>query len=67
MNKTIPSQTGSHPASNPVSFGEKAEVAFAQLLVDASRRGFHGSVSLTLVVQDGHIQHMRLATEQMMK
>ncbi len=46
---------------------ELAEVAFAKLLVDASRRGFHGTAGITLVVQDGHIQHLRVTIEEMLK
>jgi hypothetical protein len=46
---------------------EQAETAFAQLMADASRRGFYGTAGLTLSIQDGHIQHIRVAIERMIK
>lgn len=46
---------------------ELAKEAFARMLADLSRRGYYGSVSLTLSVQDGHIQHVRLATDQLVR
>jgi hypothetical protein len=46
---------------------EQAEKAFAHLLADASRRGFYGTAGLTLSIQDGHIQHIRVLTERMIK
>lgn len=44
-----------------------AEQAFATLLSECSRSGYFGSVSLTISVQDGHIQHVRIATERQLK
>jgi hypothetical protein len=46
---------------------QQAETLFAQLIADASRRGFFGTAGLTLSVQDGHIQHIRVAMEKMIK
>jgi hypothetical protein len=46
---------------------EQATEAFARLLADASRRGFYGTAGLTLSIQDGHIQHIRVAMEKMIK
>ncbi|HEY3391442.1 MAG TPA: hypothetical protein VGK58_01955 [Lacipirellulaceae bacterium] len=46
---------------------ERVEQALAQLLADASRRGFYGEAALTLSVQDGRIQHIRVAMERMIK
>ncbi len=46
---------------------QQAEVAFAQLMADASRRGFYGNAGLTLSIQDGRIQHIRVAVEKMIK
>lgn len=43
------------------------ETALAQLLADASRRGFYGEAGLTMSVQDGRIQHIRVAIERMIK
>ena len=46
---------------------EQAEKALAQLLIDASRRGFYGTAGLTISVQDGRIQHIRAAIERMIR
>jgi NAD dependent epimerase/dehydratase family enzyme len=46
---------------------ERVEQALAQLLADASRRGFYGEAGLTLSIQDGRIQHIRVAIERMIK
>jgi uncharacterized protein with FMN-binding domain len=46
---------------------QQAEAAFAQLMADASRRGFYGTAGLTLSIQDGRIQHIRVAVERMIK
>jgi hypothetical protein len=37
---------------------------FAELLVESCRRGFFGTVSLTLNIQDGCVQQVRVATER---
>jgi hypothetical protein len=46
---------------------DRVEQALAQVLADASRRGFYGEAALTLSVQDGRIQHIRVAVERMIK
>ena len=46
---------------------EQVESALAKLIADASRRGFYGEAGLTLSVQDGRIQHIRVAIERMIK
>ena len=46
---------------------EHARREFVRLLEAASTRGFYGTASLSLVVQDGHIQQMRVSTERMVK
>jgi len=50
-----------------VSKAQQAEEAFARLMADASRRGFYGTAAVTLSVQDGRIQHIRVAMERMIK
>jgi hypothetical protein len=45
----------------------QAEEAFLRLLADTSRRGFYGTAGLTLSIQDGRIQHIRVALEKMIK
>jgi hypothetical protein len=52
------------PQNNKI---EQAETALAKLLADSSQRGFHGEAVLTLSVQDGVIQHIRVALERMIK
>lgn len=52
---------------NEASKAEQATEAFARLLADASRRGFYGTAGLTLSIQDGYIQHIRVALEKMIK
>ena len=42
----------------------QAEAAFAKLVAEASQRGFYGSASLVLSIQDGRIQHIRVAMEK---
>jgi hypothetical protein len=42
----------------------QAEAAFAKLVAEASQRGFYGTASLVLSIQDGRIQHIRVATEK---
>src|SRR5437868_4364284 len=46
---------------------QRVEQALAQLLADASRRGFYGEAGLTMSIQDGSIQHVRVAIERMIK
>ena len=46
---------------------DRVEQALAQLLTEASRRGFYGEAKLTLSVQDGRIQCIRAAMERMIK
>jgi hypothetical protein len=53
-------------ASKPTML-QQAEAAFAQLIAEASRRGFYGTAGVTLSVQDGTIQHVRVAMERMIK
>ena len=46
---------------------EQIETALAKLIADSSQRGFYGEAGLTLSVQDGRIQHIRVAMERMIK
>ncbi len=52
------------PQTNKI---QQVEAALAKLLADSSQRGFFGEAGLTLSVQDGHIQHIRVAVERMIK
>lgn len=42
----------------------QAEAAFAKLVAETSQRDFHGTASLVLHIQDGRIQHIRIAVEK---
>jgi len=41
-----------------------AEQEFRKLIEGVCLRGFHGTASVTVSVQDGHIQNMRVAVER---
>ncbi len=45
----------------------QAQAEFAKLLTAAETRGFHGTASITVSVQDGHIQHLRVAVDRMIR
>lgn len=60
----IKTQEESTPHLNKV---QQVEMSLAKLIADASRRGFYGNVAVNLSVQDGHIQHIRLTTERMIR
>jgi hypothetical protein len=45
----------------------QAQAEFLKLLCAAETRGFHGTASITVSVQDGHIQHLRVAVERMVR
>jgi hypothetical protein len=47
--------------------GAEAKAEFAKLLAAAQTRGFYGTASLTLNLQDGHIQHLRVSMDRMVK
>ena len=46
---------------------QQAQQAFVDLLSESTQSGFYGSASLTINVQDGHIQHVRVATEKTLR
>ena len=45
----------------------QAQAEFAKLLSAAETRGFHGTASITVSVQDGHIQNLRVSVERMIR
>ena len=51
----------------PIPWRERAAAEFAKLLAAAETRGFYGTASIVLNVQDGHIQHLRIAVDKMVK
>ncbi|MCO6045756.1 hypothetical protein NG895_17805 [Aeoliella sp. ICT_H6.2] len=54
------------PVTKP-SKAQQAQQEFARLLASASERGFHGTAGITLSIQDGHIQHLKVNVERMVK
>jgi hypothetical protein len=53
--------------SEKTSKRSQAQAEFAKLLAAAETQGFHGTASITLSVQDGHIQHLRVAVDRMVR
>lgn len=53
--------------SNGVGKRLQAEVEFAKLIENVSVRGFHGTASVTVNVQDGHIQYARVIVDRMVR
>ena len=56
-----------NPSNAKINKPAQAAAEFAKLLDAAACRGFHGTASITLSVQDGHIQHLRVAVERMVR
>lgn len=46
---------------------EQAAQEFARLLAAVAVRGFYGTATVAVTLQDGHIQHLRVSTERMVK
>jgi hypothetical protein len=46
---------------------QRADAELTKLLEAAAARGFYGTASLTVTVQDGHIQNRKIALEKMVK
>jgi hypothetical protein len=44
-----------------------AKCEFARLLEMAGTRGFFGTAGITLIVQDGRIQQLRISTDRMVR
>ncbi|MEO1497503.1 MAG: hypothetical protein AAFV43_10165 [Planctomycetota bacterium] len=55
------------PEGRRIGKTQQAEAAFWRLIKEASSPGFYGSLSLSMNVQDGAIQQVRVATEQTLK
>jgi len=53
--------------NSKVDKASQAEQEFAKLLSAAQAPGFYGTASLTVNLQDGHIQHLRIAIDRMIK
>ena len=45
----------------------KAEAEFAKMIANVCGRGFYGSASVTVTVQDGHIQYTRVVVDRVVK
>lgn len=46
---------------------QTARTEFDKLVQNACVPGFHGTASVTICVQDGHIQYTRVAVDRMLK
>ena len=46
---------------------QQAQDEFARLLDAAQARGFYGTASITVIVQDGAIQHLKVAVDRMIR
>lgn len=67
----LPHHRSSTIASTSVSSARgkarQATDAFAEMLAEASERGFYGAVALSLKVQDGAIEQVRVTTERVVR
>jgi len=45
----------------------QAEAAFREVVDNVGVRGFYGTASVTVNVQDGHIQYSRVVVDRMVK
>lgn len=63
-NAMIQTRVNTTPQQNKI---QQVETALTKLLADSSQRGFYGEAAITLSVQDGVIQHIRVAMERMIK
>jgi hypothetical protein len=45
----------------------QTEMAWAEVLAEVLKRGFHGSAAIEVAVQDGTIQHIRRRVERLEK
>lgn len=45
----------------------QAKAEFARLLQAVQLRGYYGTATLTVSLQDGCVQHLRISTERMVK
>ncbi|MEM8944128.1 MAG: hypothetical protein AAGD11_03015 [Planctomycetota bacterium] len=46
---------------------EQVRAEFAKVVDNVSVRGFHGTASVTVNVQDGHIQYARVMVDRMVR
>ena len=46
---------------------DQAQRAWAELLAESLRRGFHGTAAVEIAVQDGTIQHIRRKVDRLEK
>lgn len=46
---------------------QKTSAALAELLATAARPGFYGVATLTINLQDGHVQQLRMITDKQLR
>ena len=56
--------TRTKPEANGNGKRLQAEAEFAKLIENACVRGFHGTASVTVHVQDGHVQYSRVVVDR---
>lgn len=64
MTSTNAAPSNARPTSGKAKV---AEAAYREAITAASRRGFFGSITLTLKVQDGAIQHVVIGSERTLR
>jgi len=64
---TIHPMTNARPTIGNREKVSQLEAMFAELLIEALRRGFHGRAAIELAIQDGVIQHIRRTLERLEK
>ncbi len=45
----------------------QAEAEFVKIIESVCRGGFYGTASVTVSVQDGHVQHTRVVVDRMVR
>lgn len=46
---------------------DQAELEFSRVIESVCSRGFYGTASVTVQIQDGHIQYTRVLVDRMVK
>ena len=54
-------------SSNELDKRGQAEAEFAKVIENVGARGFYGTASVTVNVQDGHIQYTRVVVDRMVR
>ena len=63
----VSSRDSDNACDRVASRHEQAQDEFARLLAAVGVRGFHGTATIAVSLQDGHIQNLRVSTERMVR